>query len=151
MKFLSLWQPWLWAILDPRARKWVENRDWMPKIEMIDQRIALHAAKTFDVDAVSLFLEYGIDWFPARKDMYPTGAILGVATIDRIVTDKRRLPEDQQRWFFGEYGWLLRDVIALPEPVPCRGERGLRVLPPDVERAVNDQLARPRAPEQEAR
>ena len=39
----------------------------------------------------------------------------------------------------------LTDVIALPEPVPCRGAQGLWTLPADVESAVLAQIARLRA------
>lgn len=32
----------------------------------------------------------------------------------------------------GRYGWVLRNVRALPEPVPCRGRHGLWTPPADV-------------------
>lgn len=40
----------------------------------------------------------------------------------------------------GPIGWVLADVIALPEPVPCRGAQGLWTLPDDVERRVMAQV-----------
>lgn len=42
----------------------------------------------------------------------------------------------------GMWSWVLTDVIALPEPVPCRGAQGLWTLPEDVEAAVREQMAR---------
>jgi activating signal cointegrator 1 len=36
----------------------------------------------------------------------------------------------------GRYGWVLRDVVPLPNPVPAKGAMGLWSLPPEVEEAV---------------
>lgn len=138
MRFLSFSQPWLWTIL--HAGKRVENRNWAPPIGMINQQIALHAAKSFDDDAIGFMLRLGIDNFPARQALYPHSLILGVATIDRIVTEPTRLADDQKRWFFGPYGWVLSDVIVLPTPVPQKGAQGLRGLADDVAEAVAAQL-----------
>jgi hypothetical protein len=44
-------------------------------------------------------------------------------------------PLDLERWFFGPYGWLMPERVAI-EPVPCRGAQGLWKLPPDVEAEV---------------
>lgn len=140
MRFLSFSQPWLWAILDPVANKRVENRSWMPPIEMVGQRFALHAAKSWDGDAVGFFLRLGLTEFPARRDRYVSSAILGVATLDRLVTSPRTLADDQRRWFFGPVGWLLADVRPLATPVPMKGAQGLRHLAPEVEAAVLAQI-----------
>jgi len=140
MRFLSFSQPWLWAILDPLACKRIENRTWMPPVEMIGQRFALHAAKSWDDDAAGFFLRLGLPHFPARRASYPTSCIVGVATIDRIVTDARSLPPDQARWFFGPCGWVLTDVIAF-DPIPMKGAQGLRSLPPAEDALVASRLA----------
>lgn len=138
MKFLSFSQPWLWAILN--AGKHVENRVWQPPIAMIGQRFALHAAKSWDADAVSMFTRFAID-APNRYDSYEKSAIVGVATIDRIVTTAKTLPPDQARWFFGPFGWILTDVRKLATPIPMKGAQGLRGLAPEVEMQINAQLA----------
>ncbi len=131
MRFLSLSRPWPWAIFDPVANKGIENRSWAPPVEMIGERFAIQASKTWDHDAITLFFKLGLTHFPNRKDKYPAGAIVGVATLDRVVTTDKTLPADQARWFFGEYGWVLTHRIALPTPVPCKGALGLRILPND--------------------
>lgn len=165
MRVLSFSNPWLWAILhkDPAIQKLVENRSWAPPIALIGQRIALHAAKSWDEDAMRYWLEIGINDFPMRKDLYPAGKVVGVATIERVRTfvdcgerdaadpTGRRylrppvypvdLPESQRKWFFGFYGWILTDVIALPEHIPMKGGQGLRNLPPDVDANVARQLS----------
>ncbi len=140
MRFLSFSQPWLWSITElpePIAKR-IENRTWMPPISMIGQRFALHAAKSFDDDAISMFIRYGID-HPGRRELYTAGAVVGVATIDRIVTEPRTLG-DQARWFFGPFGWVLVDVRRLAIPIPLKGAQGLRELPADVTAAIESEL-----------
>lgn len=145
MRVLSFSQPWLWAILDPLAAKWIENRKWQPAIEMIGRRFALHAAKSWDEEGVPFFHSLGITHAPARFDLYPRSAIVGVATIARIVTEAKTLPPEQARWFFGTptspFGWVLEDVRPLPRPIPFKGAQGLRDLPLDVAAAIERQLA----------
>jgi hypothetical protein len=143
LSFISLSQPWLWSILSPiivGGAKRIENRKWMPPIHMIGKRIALHAAKSFDEDAIGFFIRNGIDNFPNRFDSYESSAILGVATIDRVVTEDRTLPEDQKRWFFGPCGWVLIDVIPFVNPLPMKGAQGLRKLEDDMNKRVLDEV-----------
>lgn len=147
MRFLSFSQPWLWSITDlvvPAGfavePKRIENRTWMPPISMIGQRIALHAAKSFDDDAVGFFLRLGIDWFPARRELYATSCIVGVATIDRVVTVPSTLRPGQRPWFFGPYGWILTDVQRFADVVPMKGGQGLRHLAPEHDAQVAARL-----------
>lgn len=144
MKYLSFSQPWLWAILN--AGKAVENRSWPPPIAAIGQRIALHAAQSWNAAGISTFIRFGIE-HPQRRALYPSGAIVGVATIDRVVTISKTLEPDQARWFFESradekqnYGWILSDVIALPEAIPMKGGQGLRYLAPAIVVAIEEQL-----------
>lgn len=146
MLFLSLSRPWTWAIFDTVANKGIENRSWPPPISAIGQRIGVHAAKSWDDDAIRMFIGMGLTGFPNRKDLYPSGFIIGVATIDRVVTEARTLPPAQARWFFEptpedpNYGWILTDRTPLRSPVACAGEQGLRRMPLVVERLVLEQL-----------
>lgn len=145
MRVLSLSNPWIWAMLhpDPEIRKMIENRTWAPPIEQIGKTIALHAAKSWDKPAFQFFERIGVADYPGRFELYPSGVILGVATIDRVRTgDPEHLPKDiapnQCRWFFGPYGWVMTDAVALPDPIPLKGGQGLRELPPDVNQLVID-------------
>jgi hypothetical protein len=145
VRFLSLSRPWPWSFvaesIPPEERKLVENRSWMPPVSQIGQRIALHAAKSWDDDAFGFFLRLGYQDMPARKDLHPSGVVFGVVTIDRVVTDARTVLPAQQRWFFGPCGWILSDLIILRDPVACRGAQGLRELPPDADAAVHWQIS----------
>lgn len=146
MKAISLSQPWCWAVVHPIVRKYIENRSWMPPITMIGETIAIHAAKSWDDDKmyfghtpIGYLLHLGFEP-PARKDLYATSAIVGVATIDRIVSRPDTLAEDQKRWYFGPFGWVLTNVRVLPAPITCPGKQGLWTVPPPFELEINTQL-----------
>ncbi len=139
MKALSFSQPWLWAVLYGGKR--VENRKWAPPIRMIDQRIALHAAKSWDKNYGPTFDLMGQSArMPQRFDLYTKSAIVGVATIDRIITDPKSLPEDQRGWFFGPVGWILSNVIPLTQPIAATGALQLWQVPPVLESEILEQL-----------
>jgi hypothetical protein len=40
----------------------------------------------------------------------------------------------------GRYGWALRNLRKLKEPVPCKGKQGFFFLPADVEAKVRAQI-----------
>lgn len=144
MRFLSLWRPWPWAIFDPVANKGIENRNWAPPIDLIGHQIAIQSALHWDPDAMKMFLRLGITHFPNRKEAYPPGVITGVATIDRVVTTTKTLAPSQERWFMGEYGWVLTDRVLFTLPVICKGGQGLRYLSDQQEAQVRQQLAHAR-------
>lgn len=151
MRALTLWQPWGWAIV--AGYKAMENRPWPPPQSAIGQRLAIHAGKTWDRDGARSILDLiAPDAFPDDLSAHVAGAVIGVATPVRVVRDGGigvdgvphvdTLTDDERRWFFGPYGWVLREVVRLPEPVPCRGYQMLWTLPDDVEAQVRAQLAR---------
>lgn len=149
MKFLSLSRPWDWAIFDPVAAKDIENRSWPPPIGVIGQDIALQSAGSWDKRAMPTFTRLGLDNFPERFSLYPSGVIRGVVTIERVVTTDNTLTPTQKRWRmpeFGEYAWVLGSVTPFRTFVPCKGAQGLRTLPEDVEVEVRRALAAARIP-----
>jgi hypothetical protein len=111
---LTLHRPWPWAVLHGKD---VENRPWQPPPEVVGRLIALHAGKRWDYDGVRVIHKLLPDC-PGSSDDHPTG-IVGLARVTGCVTDSTSL------WFFGLYGWTLGDVIALPRPVACRGDKGI--------------------------
>lgn len=74
---------------------------------------------------------------PVDDDDGPTYCPSGFTAGTR---DPSTLAQDQRRWFFGPVGYVLRDVIALPTPVQCKGALGFWTLPADVEANVREQL-----------
>jgi ASCH domain len=147
MRALSFSQPWLWSIL--HAGKRVENRPWNAPLSAIGQRFALHAAKSWDPDAIGFMRKLGLEppgMYDLKKSTcrkrYPTSCLVGVATLDRTVTSDKNLPDDQKRWFFGEYGWILTDVIPFFEPIPATGKLGLwRVSEADEQKILKARVA----------
>lgn len=148
MKALSLSQPWAWVVVCGGKR--IENRKWAPPVAMLGQEFAIHAAKSWDQEAFEDLVdgEYGpIPGLPDRKELYTFGAVIGTAvlrdyldgtmyTID--IDTHPGCPDDQRRFFFGPYGFLLDNVRPVAPAVPCRGLLNFWELPA----AVLDQLAR---------
>lgn len=151
MRALTLWRPWDTAIL--YLGKPVENREWGPPSNLIGQRIALHSGKKFDEEGACTivklchaaqfpppaFVEACLD----RAEKLDS-VILGTVRIARVLERRQQHfgapdPLATSPWFFGSFGWVCEDVIAFPEPVPCKGAQGLWTLPPDVEARVRDQ------------
>jgi hypothetical protein len=133
MKALTLWQPWATAIAEFGKR--IENRGWRPPRWIIGERIAIHAGKRLDKDAVEdLCFDFDID-----APRFIRGAVVAVATVKGWV-DSIGEDHPQSRWFCGPFGWVFDDVVALREPAPCRGHQKLWNLPAAVEAAVRGQL-----------
>lgn len=156
MKALTLKQPWAWAVA--HAGKDVENRSWKPPESVIGQRIAIHAGKAWDQDGDSVLCH--LVECAGGHDNLPRGAIIAVATVAGWVTDgniyKTRMfagnylnaaplavkKARQSRWFTGSYGWILTDVIPLPEPIACKGNQGLWTVPVEIEADIDRQVGK---------
>lgn len=139
MRALTLLQPWAHAVCALGKR--VENRTWQPPATCVGQRLAIHAGKAWgptERAVVTSLVERG----HSVPDDLPLGAVVAIATIAGTLTAPLT-PEEQEElgaWWLGPIGWVLRDVHALQEPVPCRGNQGLWRLPLDVLRAVEAQV-----------
>lgn len=115
MKALSIRQPWAWLILN--AGKDVENRDWPTPFR---GRFLIHASKgmtreEYENGSDMLWLDPGVQLPPFEK--LERGGIVGsVELVDCV-------EESESEWFFGRYGFVLRD----PQPMifePCKGRLG---------------------------
>ncbi len=120
---LSGYAEWFWLML--KNWKDVENRDWSLfryiKPEQLPLRVYLHASKTpasreekqFIWDTlvnVKQWEEFCLVDFNKLR-----GCIIGEITITGQVT------ELDSPWFFGDYGFLVKDGILYDRPIPCRG------------------------------
>lgn len=157
MKAITLWQPW--ATLIAIGQKRIETRSWSTKHRGL---IAIHAAKwepsrspdrCDDVTFAATGAPFAAVLTAAGIHVsdLASGAIVAVATLTGIAKT-----EDIVQWSqgllkheieFGNYtsgrfGWVLQDLVRLPEPVPCRGFQRLWTVPPDVERQVREQMGR---------
>lgn len=133
MAGLSLTQPW--ATLVAMGMKRIETRSWKTNYR---GTIAIHAAKGFPKKA-QLFASYEhtMGRLPGR---IPRGAIIALARIancipvEEAVLDTTALERTYGDYTYGvgRWAWLLEDVVALDEPLPCRGALGLFSLPESI-------------------
>ncbi|ANV24777.1 hypothetical protein [Agrobacterium pusense] len=118
VKALSIKQPYPHHIF--HDGKDVENRDWPTKWR---GWFIVHA---------------GISKSEIDKDddyqlAMPRGGVVGMAGIVDCVR------EMDSRWFFGKFGFVLRDAFPLPL-IPCRGQLSFFNLEPEVNRLVAEAI-----------
>lgn len=154
MKALTLWQPWATAIA--HLGKDVENRTWSPPRALLGKPLAIHAGQRVDKDSLAELLDQmRLGMIPNRPDLLsadrmPKGHVVALAKVSGWLCSHELLPMlDPDRkihqvgeataakvwtgpWWVGPVGWVFGRVLALPEPVPCKGAQGLWVLPQDV-------------------
>lgn len=147
MRALTLWRPWSDAIVHGPKR--VENRSWAPP--MLGELIAIHAGKKYGLGDWKLPDSY----VAPTKANSPTG-IVGVARVvgylDLRKPGRRRFEAsvsrnlvrlshlDEDPWWLGPVGWLLEDVVSLPEPIEHPGSLGLWRVPFEVVERIIEAL-----------
>lgn len=142
MRALSLSQPWAHVVVHGPKR--IENRPIQllgAARKHVGDRIAIHAAKSWDASGAAFAAGRGL--IVEERGAYVAGAVIGVATVDRVFAlapNDDRVPADQVAWAFGPACILLSDVRAIARPVPCRGFLGFWTLPPVVEGDLRAQL-----------
>lgn len=118
IKALSIKQPYPHHIF--HDGKDVENRDWPTRGR---GWFLIHAG----ISASE------IDKKDPQEAAMPRGGIVGAARIVDCVTDM------DSRWFFGTYGFVLRDAFPMPL-VKCKGQLGFFTPPADALAAVLAEL-----------
>lgn len=158
MRALSLTQPWLGLVA--AGVKTVENRSRpMIKREDFGKPFALHATRQVDQGVYAmigrafpeLLSEPEQPWCRLSRI---TSAVVATAVIEEAwyiggcsreyIAEMcaKRGRADQARWTFGPTVYVLRDIVALADPVKCPGARAFWYLPADVEERVVAQMAR---------
>ena len=111
MKALSIRQPWAWLII--HGGKDIENRSRRTHKR---GRILVHAAQGMTRDEYIagdvMAAENGIT-LPAFDELQRGGIIGSVEIVDCV-------QEHDSDWFFGPFGYVVRDPHPLPFQ-PCRG------------------------------
>jgi ASCH domain len=133
MKSLSLTQPWASLITEKNMN--VENRTWSTKFRGF---FAIHATKTYREEDFAYCREaFGVQW--KREDL-PFGAIIGFAEIVEVITAEE-VSAKTKKWFIGDYGFVMRNIIKLKTPVPAKGALSFWTLDPDIFEACLKQLS----------
>ncbi|SOC43786.1 hypothetical protein SAMN05892877_111230 [Rhizobium subbaraonis] len=118
IKALSIKQPYPHHIF--HDGKDVENRDWPTKGRgwfIVHAGVSKSEIDKDDDDQMAL----------------PRGGVVGMARIVDCVTKM------DSGWFFGRYGFVLRDAFPIPL-IPCRGQLGFFNLEPATCAAVADAI-----------
>jgi len=135
MKALSIRAPWWFAIL--HFGKDIENRTWATNFR---GTVYLHAGKWFEREEVVWDLEDihemrlqatgndGALHVPLDAVRAAGGCIVGMVDVVDCVT------QSKSPWFVGAYGFVLRNPIALPKPIPFKGALGFFDVPDGVVR-----------------
>lgn len=118
MMAISIRQPWAWLILN--AGKDIENRDWPTKMR---GRVLIHAGKGMTKDEYEDAPMHIVD-LPDYDDLR-RGGIVGSVEIVDCVTDS------QSEWFYGKFGFVLRDPRPIPF-IPYRGQLGFFPVPDEI-------------------
>lgn len=118
---LSIRQPWCFAIL--HGGKDIENRNWPTKVR---GRILIHASKKHDggdsaADIFDLMSETGfsdakIDRLVKAHPLEFGGIVGEVEIVDCVA-------RHESKWFFGPFGFVLRNAKPLPFR-PFKGRLG---------------------------
>jgi hypothetical protein len=129
VKALSIRSPWWLAILD--GGKDIENRNWRTNFR---GRIYIHASKWFngpeimdDLCTIGKILDLekpAVEMLELFKPF--RGYLVGTVEIVDCVS------KSDSPWFFGEYGFVLANPVALDKPIPFKGALGFFEVPDDV-------------------
>lgn len=113
MKALSIAQPWAECIIS--KGKNIENRTWDTKFRGY---VAIHASKSKDLGRFEYCQdEYKYNLNPDNVDF---GVIVGIAEIVDVIT-KKDVTRETKKWFQGDYGFQLKNIIKLKKPVQVKG------------------------------
>jgi hypothetical protein len=149
-----------WASLVAIGENSIETRSWGTQHR---GPLVIHAAKGFPRDArelcsLSPYRQVLARHGYADASSLPLSAVIAVAElVDVMKFTRTSLREVRARARAGElpsheadfgdfspgrYGWVLKNVRALPVPVPVRGMLGLWEVPRETERKIDRQLHR---------
>ena len=146
----TLWQPWAGLVIF--GGKDIENRHYPPPSKFIGERIAIHAAKTFDQwfnppvaptreHAIKVYRDIYLNDSSIREMLNVRGAILGTVKLEGYLNpregfrvgdlDEIRDAMGMDRytvnpwWDSEQYGWILSDPKPLKKPIPAKGKQGV--------------------------
>jgi hypothetical protein len=119
MEAISLLQPWAWAIV--KGLKDIENRKWKTKFR---GEILIHASKGYDKMGEIILRENGVEPPPTYKLTF--GAVIGKV----IITDCVR--HHPSKWFFGPWGFVLKDAKEFSCPIFYPGKLGIFNVPDEL-------------------
>jgi hypothetical protein len=151
MKGLSIFQPFASAVAS--GLKHYEVRSSEPPQGLIGEVIAIHAhSRWTESDRACLTALRSMGCHPCFDDDPPLDCIVAVAKLKACLPAERALQHlakhhGEPAWEFeehltdfsaGGFAWALTGVVALDEPIPCKGPHHLLLeLPEDVQKKLD--------------
>jgi activating signal cointegrator 1 len=132
MKALTMTQPW--ATLVAIGAKRIETRSWSTPYR---GPLAIHAAKGWSRDDTLMCWEPEFAAALMNAGIrtpgdLPLGSVVATCRLVACVGTGSINPSKEltREFAFGDfspgrYAWLLADIVALPDPIPARGQLGL--------------------------
>ena len=135
VKIISVRQPWAWLIV--AGHKDIENRTWRTSYR---GRLLIHASKAMDPEDFPMQRKWIRESGIVIPEDLPRGAIVGAATLTDVWNANRGKVrrhcsqchqydlqyKDNSPWFEGPYGFEMADAVEFAEPIPYRGQLGIR-------------------------
>jgi hypothetical protein len=136
---LSIRQPWADAIIYGPKR--IENRTWKPTAQLLVGPFPIWIHASGCLDPVPFDACPALDEFLAgRRQLKVLSCIIGAAVVERVALGRFEIAPDQHEWWAGPLAWVLRDVVALREPVRASGRLSLWRPTPEVQAACIERL-----------
>lgn len=153
LKAITIWEPW--ASLIAMGEKSIETRSWKAPDNIINQRIAIHAAATMPKWVKALCSgfakligtkEYNGSWlYHLEHGIGPFGKVVATAKLTECILiiedhevmeyaiigegDKQQMVDGPEYLFGdytpGRYAWILEDIKPLENPTPAKGMQRL--------------------------
>ena len=130
MKVLSVRQPWAWLIV--QGYKDIENRKWYTNHR---GPLLIHASKAMEENDFPVQRQWIKESGIVIPEDLPRGAIVGSATLTDVHDWASppytgfvpgQVKYSPSPWFEGPYGFEMADAVEFAEPIPWRGQLGLR-------------------------
>ena len=131
MKILSVRQPWAWLIV--AGHKDIENRKWRTSYR---GSLLIHASLATEPDDFPMQREWIETCGIVIPEDLPRGAIVGSVNLTAVRWSSQgydgasrfyTAPDNYSNpWFEGPYGFEMADAVEFAEPIPWRGQLGIR-------------------------
>jgi len=154
IRALSLWQPWA-SLVALGLKSW-ETRGWATGYR---GPLLIHAARCWEPEQAR-FLDRVIERLSGTEleilgDVLPTGAFLAIADLAECrptsrlaayrtaagrawVAELSDFEREAGDFSVHRFGWLLRNVVRFPVPIPGPGQQGLWVPPAEILERVEE-------------
>ena len=142
MKILSVRQPWAWLIV--AGHKDIENRTWRTSYR---GRLLIHASKAMDPEDFPMQRKWIRESGIVIPEDLPRGAIVGAATLSHVDCGNGYQGDGlacSSPWFEGPFGFHMADAVEFAEPIPGRGQLGLRDVSDSLAARVSKMIAEAR-------